>query len=165
MSRHIIENFAFLKALYYAEPLQRKLMIDLITIKKVQAFSEIASFLLQGRISLPNIHKHKLKDYWLTVRSLAKARISVGRKKRTLHTFHYLLPLLIKPVLSILDEQMEALHNEFAFLQRSSEVYLFILKTKTIILKELKVLYENSPHIIENWKFSILQDHLKPLFY
>lgn len=71
-------------------------------------------------------------------------------KKRTLRTFHYLLPLLLKPVLSLLDNQMDALHNEFAFLQKSSEVYLFILKTKTSILKELNVLYEKSPHIIEN---------------
>jgi len=104
MSRRIIQNSAFLKALYYAQPIQRKLMIAFITTEQIKALSEIALKILQGRLILSNAHKEKLKDYSRVIRSLASQRISIGRKKRTLLSFHNWIPLLIKPVLYLLDE-------------------------------------------------------------
>jgi len=66
--------------------------------------SEITLKILQERLTLNNTHKEKLKDYKRVKRSLASHRISVMRKKRTLLTFESLIPLLIKPILHLLDE-------------------------------------------------------------
>jgi len=104
MSRRIFENSAFLKALYHAEPTQRKLMIEVITIDQIRTLCEITLKILQGRLELSNLHRQKLKDYKRTLRSLVSTRIDHLRKKKILLTFHRIIPLLIKPVLHLLDE-------------------------------------------------------------
>lgn len=104
MSRRIIQHSTFLKALYHAEPIQRKIMIESITNDETLAICDIASKILRGRINMITIHWEKLKDYKRVLRSLACPGINVTRKKRTLLAFHTFLPLLIKPVLHLLDE-------------------------------------------------------------
>jgi len=84
MSRRIFENSTFLKALYHAEPTQRKLMIEVITIDQIRTLCEITLKILQGRLELSNLHRHKLKDYKRTLRSLTSTRIDHLRKKKIL---------------------------------------------------------------------------------
>ena len=48
MNRRIFQNSAFLIALYYAQPLQRKFMIEFISPDQMWAISDIAIKILQG---------------------------------------------------------------------------------------------------------------------
>ena len=105
MNRRIFQNSVFLKALYYAQPIQRKLMIDFISQEQIRAISDIAEKILRGRLNVNRAHRQKLKHYKRTIRFLANSRISANRKKRTMLTFHDVIPLLIKPILHLLDEQ------------------------------------------------------------
>ena len=104
MNRKIIQNSAFLNAIYYSKPTERKRMLDLMGDEETRVICEIALKILHGRIIINLKHKEKLKDYNNVIRSLASHRISLTRKKRTLLTFHNLIPLLIKPILHLLAE-------------------------------------------------------------
>ena len=79
MSRRIFQNSAFLKALYHAEPIQRKLMIEVITIDRIRTLCEITLKILQERLDLSNLHRQKLKDYRRTLPALEL--ILLERKK------------------------------------------------------------------------------------
>ena len=81
MSRRILQHSAFLKALYYTEPIQRKLMIEFITNDQIRALSEIIMKILRGRLVVSAIHREKLRDYQNVIRFLASHRISPVRKK------------------------------------------------------------------------------------
>ena len=105
MNRRIFQNSAFLKSLYYAQPLQRKQMIQFISQDQIRVISDIAEKILQGRLVVNNVHREKLKHYKRTIRFLANQRISTNRKRRTMLAFHDVIPLLIKPILHLLDEQ------------------------------------------------------------
>jgi len=105
MNRRIFQNSAFLKALYYAQPLQRKQMIQFISQDQIRVISDIAEQILQGRLVVNNVHREKLKHYKRTIRFLANQRVSTNRKRRTMLAFHNVIPLLIKPILHLLDEQ------------------------------------------------------------
>jgi len=104
MSRRIFENSAFLKVIYHAEPIQKKLMVEFITTDQIRALTEIVVNILRGRINIHNIHKERLRNYQRVMRSLASQRISVARKTRTWLAFHDLIPLLIQLILHLLDE-------------------------------------------------------------
>ena len=84
MNRHIFQNSAFLKALYHAEPTQRKLMINVIIIDQIRTLCEITLKILQGRLDLSNLHRKKLKDYKRTLRSLVSTRIDLLGKKKNI---------------------------------------------------------------------------------
>lgn len=105
MNRHIFQHAAFLKDLYFAEPLERKLIIESMSGDQTDAISNITLLILQGRLVVNNLHKQKLKQYKQTMRCLANPRIGVIRKKRTMQAFHKPLPLLIKSVIHLIDEQ------------------------------------------------------------
>lgn len=104
MNRQIIQNSAFLKAIYFSIPTERKRMIELMGDEETRVICEIALKILHRRIIINLKHKEKLKDYKNVIRSLASHRISLTRKKRILLTFHHLIPLLIKPIIHLLDE-------------------------------------------------------------
>jgi hypothetical protein len=55
MNRRIFQNSAFLKAIYHADPIQRKLMIKVITIDQIKTLCEIILKILQGRLDLSNL--------------------------------------------------------------------------------------------------------------
>ena len=105
INRRIFQNSAFLKALYYAQPLHRKLIIEFISQDQMYDISDIAEKILQGRLVVNNVHKEKLKHYKRTIRFLANRRIDGNRKRRTMLAFHDVIPLLIVPILHLLDEQ------------------------------------------------------------
>ena len=71
MSRRIFQNSAFIKALCYAQPVQRKLMIEFISQDQIHTISDIAKKILQGRLTVNNIHREKLKHHKRTIRFLA----------------------------------------------------------------------------------------------
>jgi hypothetical protein len=98
MNRRIFQNSAFLIALYNVQPLQRKF-------HQIRAISDIAIKIVQGRVAVNNVHRQKLRHYKQTIRFLANQRISTNRKKRRMLAFHDVIPLLIKPILHLLDEQ------------------------------------------------------------
>jgi len=104
MNRQIIQNSVFLNAIYYSKPTERKRMLDLMGDEETRVICEIALKILHARIIINLKHKEKLKDYKNVIRSLASHRISLTRKKRTLLTFHSLIPFLIKPILHLLAE-------------------------------------------------------------
>ena len=79
-------------------------MIEFITNEQMRVLTEIIVKILRGRLIVNAVHREKLKDYQNVIRFLASNRISLVRKKRTLLTFHQLIPLLIKPVLHLLNE-------------------------------------------------------------
>ena len=101
MNRRIFQN----SALYYAQSLQRKFMIEFISPDQIRAISDIAITIVQGRVAVNNVHRQKRRHYKRTIRFLAYQRISTNREKRTILAFHDVIPLLIKPILHLLDEQ------------------------------------------------------------
>ena len=104
MNRRVFRNSAFLKAIYHTEPLQRKAMIETTEEERIRTLCDLARNILHGRIYVSNSYKDKLKEYTYVIRSLASSRVDVARKRRTLLAYHKLIPLLIKPVLHLLDE-------------------------------------------------------------
>lgn len=104
MNGRIFRNSTFIKTLYFAEPTERKQMIDSMSNDEICAMSDIAKNILNGRLSLTNVHKQKLKQYKRTIRFLASQRINLNRKRRTMLVFHNVIPLLIKPIVHLLDE-------------------------------------------------------------
>lgn len=104
MSRRIFQNSAFIKALYHAQPLQRKQMIEYMSQDQIRAISDIASRILQGRLIVNSVHRQKLKHHKRTIRFLASQRISLSRKKQTMLAFHDVIPIIIKPIVHLLDE-------------------------------------------------------------
>jgi hypothetical protein len=96
MNSQIFQDSAFLKAIYYSKPTERKRMLELMGDEETRVFCEIALKILHRRIIINLKHEEKLKDYKNIIRSLSSHRISLTRKKRTLLTFHILIPLLIK---------------------------------------------------------------------
>jgi hypothetical protein len=94
MSRRIFENSAFLKAMYHAKPIQRKLMVEFIQTYQILALTEIVVNILRGRINIHNIHRERLRNYQRVMRSLVIRHISVAKKKtRTFLAFHDIIPL------------------------------------------------------------------------
>ena len=81
MNRRILRNSTFIKALYFAEPLQRKQMIESISEDEIRAMCDIAKNILDGRLAVNNVHKQKLKQYKRTIRFLSSQRINQDRKK------------------------------------------------------------------------------------
>jgi len=104
MNGRIFRNSAFIKALYYAEPMQRKHMIENMSDDEIRVMSDITENILNGRLSVNNVHKQKLKHYKRIIRFLASQRINLNRKRRTMLVFHNVIPLLIKPIAHLLDE-------------------------------------------------------------
>ncbi|CAC5416580.1 unnamed protein product [Mytilus coruscus] len=104
MFRRIIHNSVFLKTIYLVDPIERKALIRFTEEEHIQALCDIAKNILQGRITISIAYKQKLKQYKTVIRSLASSRIVMTRKRRMLLTFNHLIPLLIKPILHILDE-------------------------------------------------------------
>lgn len=76
MNRRIFRNSTFIKILYYAEPTQRKHMID----DEIRAMSDISENILHGRLSVNNVHKQKLKQYKRAIRFLSSQRINPSGK-------------------------------------------------------------------------------------
>ena len=70
MSRRIFENSAFLKAIYHAKPIQRKLMVEFIPTHQILALTEIVVNILRGRINIHNIHRESMRNYQRVMRSL-----------------------------------------------------------------------------------------------
>jgi hypothetical protein len=95
MNRRIFQNSTFLIALCYVQLLQRKF-------HQIRAISDIAIKIVQERVA---VNKTKTSTLQGTNRFLANQRISTNRKKRTMPAFHDVIPLLIKPILHLLDEQ------------------------------------------------------------
>jgi len=104
MNGCILRNSAFIKALYHTEATQRKHMIETMSDDEIHAVSDIAKNILNGRLVVNNVHKQKLKQYKRTIRFLASRMINVNRKRRTMLVFHSVIPLLLKPIVHLLDE-------------------------------------------------------------
>lgn len=105
MTGLIFTHSTFLKHLYYAQPREREFLIEGILPNQIRAISYLAERILNGSLTINRIHQYKLRQYKNTIRVLANQRISVRRKKQTLIAYHKLLPLLIKPILHLLEEQ------------------------------------------------------------
>ena len=95
----------FLKFLYDADPRQRKVLIQSATSDQIEILSEIALNIYRGVLELSPHHIRKLKPYKLNIRALYSRSIGHRRKKNILARHPILISLLIKPVLSLLDEQ------------------------------------------------------------
>ena len=104
MSGRIAQQSPFLKLLYDCSPTQRKALIESASREQLEALSQIALNILRGNLSVSETHKKKLKEYKDVIRSLGSRSVSLTRKKNALLNFHSLLPLLVKPVLYLLDE-------------------------------------------------------------
>ena len=79
-------------------------MIDFVEMDQLYALCDIVMIVLHGQLILTDIHREKLKHYRNVIRVLASNRINIARKKRTLLAYHSLIPLLIYPVIRLLDE-------------------------------------------------------------
>lgn len=103
MYMRIIRNSTYLKAIYRAEPFQRRLMIEFADMDQLNAICDIATDIIQGQLFLANSHRPKLKQYRNVIRALASRNINTARKQRTLLAYHDLIPLLIFPIIPFLD--------------------------------------------------------------
>lgn len=105
MNRRIFENSTFLKELYYDRPRRRKELIAESSDDQIQTISHIAYKIYHATLMISIVHRRKLREFRKTIQFLASGRISVSRKRRVLLVYHKLIPLLIKPLLHLLDEQ------------------------------------------------------------
>lgn len=104
MPLRITSYSTFLRYLYYAEPRQRKVLIQTATHEQIDILSEIALNIYRGVLPLSTHHIRKLRPYQLNIRALCSRSIAHRRKKNILGRHPILISLLIKPVLSLLDE-------------------------------------------------------------
>ena len=104
MSRRIFQNSTFLKNIYHATPFHRGLMIQFITNDQVLALSLIARKIFRRTVHISNSLKTKLEPYMRWVRLLSHSQLDMRRRKIILRTFPDMIPLLIRPILHLLDE-------------------------------------------------------------
>lgn len=96
---------SFLRYLYDAEVRQRKVLIQTATNQQMDILSEIALNVYRGSLTLSPHHIRKLRPFQLNIRALSSRAIGYRRKKNILVRHPILISYLLKPVLSLLDEQ------------------------------------------------------------
>ena len=101
MTKSILRNRTFLQEVSRSKAFRRKKLIKKASKDNIDALSEVALNTLLGNVPLSAQHKHKLRRHRFSIRNLAKI-ISLKKKKEFLIQKGGFLPLLIKPVLSIL---------------------------------------------------------------
>jgi len=80
-------------------------MIEQSSNNQIRAISDIAKRIYNGTIMISLQHRQQLRQLRKTIKFLASGRVRLSRKKRTMLVYHRLIPLLIKPLLNLLDEQ------------------------------------------------------------
>lgn len=76
-----------------------------MTDEQLAALSQIALNTLRGNVPIANAYRKKTRCYKDVIRSLATRHVSRSRKKETLLKFHAVIPLIIKPLLRLLDDE------------------------------------------------------------
>lgn len=85
------------------DPNERKTLVRFTEEEHIQTLCDIAKNILQGRITVSIANQQKLNQYKTVIRSISSSRIDMARKRRMLLSFNHLIPLLIKPIIHILD--------------------------------------------------------------
>ena len=105
MTLRLGAHTTFLKFLYESEQRQQKALIESATTQQIDILSEIALNIYRGVLALNPHHIRKLRQYKLNIRALSSRSVGRRRKRNILIRHPILISLLLKPILSLLDEQ------------------------------------------------------------
>ena len=103
MSHPIRCQAEFLNQLYQSSPDERKTLIENCNTEQIRTISLIASKIVNGQIIISPLHNLRLRHYHHILRFLTSQRISINRKRKTLLSFHEIVPLIAQYVLVIMD--------------------------------------------------------------
>lgn len=104
MSRLVRTHAAFLRLLYETNAKQRKMLLQTITSAQLQAVLEVTWNVYRGTFPVSDYYVKKMAPYKTSIRTLVSKRVSNKRKKEILLHRRKILPWVIKPVLSLLNE-------------------------------------------------------------
>lgn len=104
MSRAVQTQIPFLELVQSTSVKQRKALLQTLTKDQFYALSEIILNVYKGTVPVSDYYVKKLLPFKRSIQMMTQKHVSGKRKKKLLVTKHAMLPLLIKPVLSMLKE-------------------------------------------------------------
>ena len=108
MSRLVRSQSAFLNLLYSTSDLQRKALLKTITTKQLNALCEIIYNIYKRTVKLSQYFVKKLVPFKAEILTLINKRVSEAKKKATLIKLRTILPIVLKPVLSLINNGTRA---------------------------------------------------------
>lgn len=102
MSKCLLRNSMFLKALIKGSEEERNKAIANATVDEIRCLSEIANNILEGRFTISKRRFQKLREHKHLIRKLATKALPHIKKKIYLKQSGGFLPLLLAPILTAL---------------------------------------------------------------
>lgn len=102
MSLLVTSNASFIRILYSASPKQRKALLKTMTENQQQALCEVILNVYKGTFPLSKYYIKRLRPYQSTIHSLSSKKVKKSLKRKILLENHFILPIIIKPALSVL---------------------------------------------------------------
>lgn len=96
MSDTITKNGSFLKFFLTANTLQKKVMLQNVSLQQTKALSEIAVNLLNDTVDLPAQTKMQLKRYKKVYRLIGSRRTSLKNKQNVLRSSYRAITLMLQ---------------------------------------------------------------------
>ena len=104
MTRAVQTQIPFLELLQSTSVKQRKALLQTLTKDQFHALCEIILNVYKGTVPVSDYYVKRLFPFKRSIQMMTNKHVSGKRKKKVLATKHAMLPLVIKPVLSILKE-------------------------------------------------------------
>ena len=102
MIQELKSNSAFLNLLHSSHAKQRKALLKTMTQNQLKVLIEVIYNIFKGTLRLSKYYIKKLFPHRTTIRSIASRRVNRKRKRDIFVKKHSIIPILIKPVLSLL---------------------------------------------------------------
>lgn len=104
MAQAIASNGAFLRFLQQCNKNQRKALLQNLTKDQMTALSQVALNILKGHVTIKSDYIKMLRPYEEIILLLSSHGVSRLKKKKALLSHQALLPLLIKPIIPLLED-------------------------------------------------------------
>jgi len=102
MERAVKQHAPFLHLLYTAESKQRQVLLETISDKQLQILSEVILNVYKGILPISRYYISKLKPYRQDIENIIDPEIRKKDKIKMLIHNHVMIPLLLKPIQSML---------------------------------------------------------------
>lgn len=102
MSRSVQSQYSFLHLLYSTTDIQRKALLKTITDRQLQALCEIVLNIYKRTVKISGYMVKKILPFKREIIAVINKQVSPSKKKAALIKFRSILPIIIKPVLSLI---------------------------------------------------------------
>lgn len=102
MSRSVQSQYSFLHLLYTTTDIQRKALLKSITDKQLQALCEIVLNIYKRTVKISGYLVKKILPFKREIITVINKQVSLSNKKAALIKFRSILPIILKPVLSLI---------------------------------------------------------------